>query len=196
MNYCPNCGTALEGNPLFCPECGAYLLNAQEKTAVQGAAVSQEAYSQPAAQQQYQQPQPQQQQYYQPPVQQEQPQYYQPPTQQNQAYNTLPTQQPNIYQGYASAAPVETPDKTRVGLVIVSFMFPIVGLILFFTKRKKQPKAAKSYIISAAISMALYVISLIYSDDEAIDVSEFSNTGSIVCEADKIPTAFEIVSQI
>ena len=188
MNFCPNCGTTLEGNPLFCPECGAYLLNAEEKAAAQSNAENQNA-AQPQSQQKqyYQAPvQEEQPQYYQAPTQGEQPQYYQPPTGQNQPYNTLPQQQQNTYQGYAAAPNAAVPDKAKVGLVILSFLFPIIGLILFFSKRKKTPKAAKSYIIAAAVGIALYVISSYFSEDDGIDIDNFGATSSIVCEADAL----------
>lgn len=190
MNFCPYCGTALEGNPLFCPECGAYLLNADEKIAAQNAA------SQPAAppQQQYQQPQPQQQ-YYQPPVQQEQPQYYQPPGGEGQPFNSGSyQQQQQTYQGYAQV-PYSQPDKTKVGLVIVSFLFPLVGIILFFSKRKKTPKAARSYLIASLISFAIQFYAAMSENDE-INIDDFTSTSSIVCEADEIPTVTDTPLQI
>jgi hypothetical protein len=159
MSFCPNCGTDLEGNPLFCPECGTYLMNV-----AQGAAVQE---SEPQVQQPqpetYSQPQPQAQpigEYYQPPVQQQQQQqYYQPPVQEQQYqqipnYNTVPPQQ-------QYGAPVYTPqveDKVKIGLVILSFFIPLVGWILFFKKRKTTPKAARAYGIAATVSFAISVI--------------------------------------
>ncbi len=201
MNFCPYCGTALEGNPLFCPECGAYLLNADEKIAAQNDAAAQNAASQPAAppqqqyQQQYQQPQPQQQ-YYQPPVQQEQPQYYQPPGGEGQPFNSgsYQQQQQQTYQGYAQV-PYSQPDKTKVGLVIVSFLFPLVGIILFFSKRKKTPKAARSYLIASLISFAIQFYATMSENDE-INIDDFTSTSSIVCEADEIPTVTDTALQI
>lgn len=148
MSFCPNCGTQLEGNPLFCPECGTYLLNATTEEPVNQAA----AVQQPAQQAQPVQPQPQ--------PQAQQPQqttYYQPPVQQAPGYNTLPQQQPNTYTGYASAEAYDKPDKASVGIIILSVLFPIVGLILFFVKKKKQPKAAKAYLTAAAISVLVSI---------------------------------------
>jgi len=160
MSFCPNCGKELEGNPLFCPECGTYLMNA---------AAAQQSAPQPEPQPQ---PQPQAQQqgeYYQPPVQQPG-EYYQPPVQQQQPqqqyqqapnYNTLP-QQPY-------GAPVYAPqveDKAKIGLIILSFLIPLVGWILFFKKKKTTPKAARAYGIAATVSFALsIVVSRIGGDD-------------------------------
>ena len=172
MSFCPNCGKELEGNPLFCPECGAYLMNAAQGAAAQQSAP--EPQPQPKQNETYYQPQQQQQggQYYQPPVDQQQQQYQQTPN-----YNTLP-QQPY-------GAPVYTPqveDKAKVGLVIISFLIPLVGLILFLTKRKKTPKAARAYGIAAAVSVVLSVIASRFTDTSSLDLDSY--TGSIVCEAD------------
>lgn len=49
-------------------------------------------------------------------------------------------------------------DRANVGLVILSVLFPIVGLILFFVKKKETPKAAKAYIIAAVISFVVVMI--------------------------------------
>ena len=49
-------------------------------------------------------------------------------------------------------------DRANVGLVIVSVLFPIVGLILFFVKKKETPKAAKAYIIAAVISFGVCLL--------------------------------------
>lgn len=162
MSFCPNCGKELEGNPLFCPECGTYLMNA---------AAAQQSAPQPEPQPQ---PQVQQGEYYQPPVQQQPQQYQQAPN-----YNTVPPQQPY-------GAPVYAPqveDKTKVGLVILSFFIPIVGWILFFTKRKKTPKAARAYGIAATVSFAIGVITSRLGEST---YTTYFNNSSIVCEADAL----------
>ena len=41
---------------------------------------------------------------------------------------------------------------------IVGFIFPIIGLILFFVWRKNKPSAAKVSIIAAAISFVINLI--------------------------------------
>lgn len=46
-------------------------------------------------------------------------------------------------------------DRVSVGLVILSFLFPIVGFILSGRKRKQQPNAAQIYLITAMISMLI-----------------------------------------
>ena len=37
-------------------------------------------------------------------------------------------------------------DKTNILLAILSFLIPIVGLILFFVKKNETPNAAKNYL--------------------------------------------------
>ncbi|MBR2100708.1 MAG: zinc-ribbon domain-containing protein [Eubacterium sp.] len=170
MSFCPNCGKELEGNPLFCPECGTYLMNA---------AAAQQSSAQVQQPQPDVQPQPQAQQgeYYQPPIQQQQPQQQQyQQYQQTPNYNTMP-QQPYGTPVYAP----QVEDKTSVGLAILSFFIPLVGWILFFTKRKKTPKAARVYGIVATVSFVLSVaVSRFgYSSYDA-DV----HSSSIVCEAE------------
>jgi hypothetical protein len=37
-------------------------------------------------------------------------------------------------------------DKAGIGLCILSFLFPIVGIILYFVKKNEEPNAAKTYL--------------------------------------------------
>lgn len=46
-------------------------------------------------------------------------------------------------------------DKPSIGLDIVSFLIPIVGLVLFFVKKENYPQSAKSYLICAICGFAL-----------------------------------------
>lgn len=48
--------------------------------------------------------------------------------------------------------------KTSVGLVILSFLFPIVGIIIFFVKKKESKNPAKNYLIAALIGWLLNII--------------------------------------
>ena len=45
-----------------------------------------------------------------------------------------------------------------MGLCVVSVFFPIVGLILFLVQKNDTPRAAKSYILCAAISFGVQVL--------------------------------------
>lgn len=49
-------------------------------------------------------------------------------------------------------------DKSSVGLNILSFFIPIVGLILYFTMKAKTPIKAKAIGISALIGFILNLI--------------------------------------
>lgn len=49
------------------------------------------------------------------------------------------------------------------GLKIVSFCIPLVGLILYFTKKSNEPKAAKDAITFAAIGFGIGLVMNIIS---------------------------------
>lgn len=49
-------------------------------------------------------------------------------------------------------------DKPSIGLDIVSFLIPIVGLVLYFVKKEKSPQSAKSYLICAICGFALGLV--------------------------------------
>ena len=40
-------------------------------------------------------------------------------------------------------------NKTNAGLLILSVLIPIVGFVLYFTKKNEEPDAAKNYLWSA-----------------------------------------------
>lgn len=73
------------------------------------------------------------------------------------------------YQNYGNSAisnmynnkTTEKQDNANVGLVILSILFPIVGLILFLSTKNDTPKAAKSYGIGALVSSILRLVILI-----------------------------------
>ena len=45
-----------------------------------------------------------------------------------------------------------------MGLCVASVFFPIVGLILFLVQKNDTPRAAKSYLLCAAISFGVQVL--------------------------------------
>lgn len=49
-------------------------------------------------------------------------------------------------------------DKASIGLLILCFFIPIVGVILYFVKKDKYPNSAKAYLFSAMISILIYII--------------------------------------
>lgn len=46
-------------------------------------------------------------------------------------------------------------NTTKVGLVILSVLLPIVGYIMYFVKKAEEPKAAHSYLVSALVGSAV-----------------------------------------
>lgn len=87
-----------------------------------------------------------QQQYYAPPVQPQQGEYNQ--------FNNMPPQQG--YNQFNTMPPKE--EKASVGLAILSYLIPLAGLIIFLTKKDKQPKTAKVSGICALVSVIINVI--------------------------------------
>ncbi|MBQ6533886.1 MAG: zinc ribbon domain-containing protein [Opitutales bacterium] len=62
--------------------------------------------------------------------------------------------QPQFAPQYAQ----QQPDKASIWLQIVSFIIPIVGIILWVAKRKTSPIAAKSYLNVAIAGMVVNII--------------------------------------
>jgi len=46
-------------------------------------------------------------------------------------------------------------DKNSIGMNILSFLFPIVGVICFFIWRKESPKKAQGVLISGIVSFCI-----------------------------------------
>ena len=58
--------------------------------------------------------------------------------------------------GYTS--PYYEEDRASVGLCIISFLFPFMGVIFFFMKRRMTPKKAKACLITGIVSFVLNFI--------------------------------------
>ena len=109
--------------------------------------------------QQYYQPQQNTQggQYYAP--QGNQQQYYQQP-QDNQQYYQAPQ---GGYNPYAAPMPPQE-QKANVGLAILSFFIPIVGIVLYFTQKNEKPKTAKACGKAALACIIIgFIFTIIYS---------------------------------
>lgn len=78
-------------------------------------------------------------------------QYYQAPPQQNGYYNQFNGNMPPM-------PPQE--EKANVGLAILSFLIPIVGLVLYLTQKNEKPKTAKA---CGKAALACVIISVIVS---------------------------------
>ena len=49
-------------------------------------------------------------------------------------------------------------DKPNIGLNIVSLLFPIIGIILYFVWRKETPNKAKSVLIFGLIGWGIGIV--------------------------------------
>lgn len=66
---------------------------------------------------------------------------------------------------YQQPAPVQE-EKANIGLAILSYLVPIVGLVLYLTQKAEKPKTAKacgkaalaSVIINMVLVIAMYAI--------------------------------------
>lgn len=86
---------------------------------------------------------------------------------------TPPAGQPYVYgqpgQGYApyGAPAAAVDDKKSVGLNILSFFFPVIGLIIYLATKKDKPVRAKSmgkcalagFIVGIVLSIVMFIIS-------------------------------------
>ncbi|MBQ7044746.1 MAG: hypothetical protein IJN78_09150 [Clostridia bacterium] len=141
MKYCMRCGKEFEGESNFCPECAASVQPSKENR------------TEPV--------------YQQPPVQ--QPIYQQVPPQQNpyqQPYQQAPYQQAPYQQAPYQQAPYQQPavaDAPSKGFAVLSFFFPLVGLILWLVWKDKTPLKAKSCGKGALIGVIVNIVfSIIY----------------------------------
>lgn len=114
------------------------------------------------------------------------------PQDNNQQYYQAPPQQP---QGYYNQTNYNMPpmpvqeEKASVGLAILSYIIPLVGLILYLTKKDTRPKTAKvcgkcalaSFIINLVISIIMYAVmgaamfSVLTDDDDSSVASSYSD---------------------
>lgn len=62
--------------------------------------------------------------------------------------------------------PQVSDEPANVGLVILSVLFPIVGLILWAVQKSDSPRAAKAYgkaaLISFCVGIAIYILYFIF----------------------------------
>lgn len=72
----------------------------------------------------------------------------------------------------AYSSPETTNKKPKILLKILSFLFPIVGIILFFIKKKDCKKIAKSYLKSAIAGIAVGIIIIIVSGIASVAIIE------------------------
>ena len=156
MAFCLKCGKEIEEGNVVCFECAAAEVPSQPQAAP---ANNQQPYGQSYGQQPYgQQPYGQQpygqQPYGQQPYGQQpygqQPYGQQPYGQQpygQQPYGQQPYGQP--YNPYGAPMPEAS---ANVGMIILSVLIPIAGIILAIVNWSKSPKAARTYLVAGIIS--------------------------------------------
>lgn len=61
--------------------------------------------------------------------------------------------------------PPEQEDRLGAPLAIISFLVPIVGIVLYFLKKDQQPRAAKTacyaVLLNFAIGIVIFIIAVI-----------------------------------
>ncbi len=120
MNYCPHCGAKRENGAKFCPGCGAKL-DGGDETNQKAYQSNQEAGYQAEPVQNTAYPN----------------NSYQNSTNQNNAYQAAPNQ-------YAPYQAAPKADDGGPGWKVLSFFFPLVGLILFLVWNNEHPQKAKA----------------------------------------------------
>lgn len=116
----------------------------------------------------------------------------------NYQYNTPPQQNNQNYNPFNGNTPPMPPqeEKASVGLAILSYLIPLVGLILYLTKKDSRPKTAKacgkcalaSVIINIVLTIILYAAmggALLsgLSDETAVDSSYTESYDELAAEA-------------
>lgn len=150
MKKCPKCGRAYSDMVSTCSVCHINLSSVNTARTTQTVPPVSQPYTPPKS---YAPPQSGQSTYT--PPSSPKPTYTQP----NNSYhcpqnNYIPPQsQPGTPQ---QVDPVS--DKVGILWIILSFLFPIAGLILFFCWRKKRPKSAKSVSIAGVVGISLGVV--------------------------------------
>lgn len=134
MAYCNKCNAPNPEGAKFCTACGAPLEEATEQNVQSSSYYNAQKPSDTSSQGVYYQPaqgdNAQQSGYYQPTG--------------------------NDYTYTQPEKPQE--EKASVGLAILSFFFPVVGIILYFVMKKDRPKTAKKSLTCAIASFAISVI--------------------------------------
>lgn len=131
--FCKNCGQAIDDGAAFCPNCNTPVASA-DTAQPQTPPVDPTYGQQPYAQQ---------------PV----------PPQQPYAQQPIPPQQPYAQQPYAPyGAPPVSQEPASMGLRVLCWFIPIVGIILYFVKKDEKPVYAKQCGKAALISIIVYVV--------------------------------------
>ena len=158
MSFCENCKATINAGQNGQPAFAQQPPQAPAQPKYQQVPPQQNPYQQPNYQQAPYQQNPQQQPNYQQAAYQQSP--YQQPNYQQAPYQQNPYQQPNYQQPYPAPAVADAPST---GFAILSFFFPLVGLVLWLVWKDKTPLKAKSCGKGALIGVIVNVVfSIIY----------------------------------
>lgn len=121
-------------------------------------------------------------------------------TQQNNqtqaAYGIYQTQ-PNLYQASSNQVNNQDEEKANVGLIILSILVPVVGLILYCTQKSDKPKSAKSYgraaLISAIVCIVLSIAGTVASFYGAMKLGDWTTSSSFSSSASDSDDDFDVV---
>lgn len=165
MKKCNNCGKIVPEDTSFCPDCGSSIFNAMNDTSADVS--TQKAENSPfntvntvptqsdSVRSAFEQP--------------DQSFVKTDPVVTQQPFTSVESMPIENKQPLYGSAPVTqtatmaaevTNDKANVGLIILSIFIPLAGFILYFVKKKEEPKAAKSYGLAALI---MFIINIVLS---------------------------------
>ena len=138
--YCPNCGKPVQDGTRYCPNCGA-ALNVNNNQQDYNADYQQNNYSQQGFNPQYQQ------------------------YNYGQQYGYNQYGQNNYGNQYGGFENPE--DVPSTGFNVLSFFFPLIGLILYLVWNDKKPRRAKAvgkaaligFIMGIVFNIVVYVLS-------------------------------------
>lgn len=74
------------------------------------------------------------------------------------ATDNIPTNVPILNEA-TIAKKIDQNDKPSIILCILSILFPVVGIILYFTKKKTSPNSARTYLIVAVLTILVALMS-------------------------------------
>ncbi len=67
---------------------------------------------------------------------------------------------PQVGTSYYNASQVE--DRPSIGLTILSFLFPFIGIIYYVVKHKDVPEKAKACLIASLVSILINIVAYGY----------------------------------
>lgn len=66
-----------------------------------------------------------------------------------------------VHKTMATQSEITAQNGTKVGLVIISVLLPIVGYVMYFSKKDEEPEAARNYLYSALVGSVVGVLLMV-----------------------------------